>query len=244
MIFGLTFNFSLYIPLVVFSLLVLLFLSYQDIKYREINITALIIFVIISIFYLWIFIFKSNKMLWIDYLFQLVVCFLFLLFIYLLGKISFFTYIGEGDLYTIMALSFTNIFNAFFPLFIFILALFVTLLVPLVLFIYNLFSKNYPFKKYSFFKAVYLMFLGIPLPINKITTFYMPLEKFSKEGDLIKSKIVFKPNIEPEKEIKIIKSFSEKNNISKIWVSPLVPFIFSILLGYIIVLLLFTFCIF
>jgi hypothetical protein len=227
-----------YLPIIIFTLIILFYVTFQDIKYREINIVSLIVLSIVSLIYLGFFIFKKDVSLWYSYFIQLGVTFVFLLVFYILGKISDFVYIGEGDLYTIMALSFTNVFNMYFPMFVFFFALFLTLLIPIFIFLYNLLMKNFP--KYSFFNSIYLMFLGYPLKINKITKFYTPLETFSLEEDKIKSKIIYKPIIEPEKEINLLTKFAKKNNILKIWVSPLIPFIILILLSYILVVFFYT----
>ncbi len=223
----------IYLPVIIFTLIILFYVTFQDIKYREINIVSLIALSIVSLIYLALFIFKKDFSLWYGYFIQLGVTFVFLLIFYILGKISDFIYIGEGDLYTIMALSFTNIFNIYFPMFVFFFALLLTLLIPVFIFFYNLLSKNFP--RHSFFDSIYLMFLGYPLKINQITKFYTPLERFYLEKDKVKSKIIYKPIIEPEKEILSLTKFSKNNNILKIWVSPLVPFIILILLSYILV---------
>ncbi len=223
----------LYVPLIVFTLIILLYVTYQDIKYREINVISLLILAVVSVVYLGIFIFKNNSFLWYNYVLQLIITFLFLFIFYLLGKLSNLTYIGEGDLYIILGISFTNIFDIYFSMFIFISALFLNLLIPIGIFLFNLLSKNYP--KHSFLKSIYLMFLGYPLKLNKITNFYTPLEKYVLEEGILKYKTTIKPNIEPEKELKLLKSFAKKNNISQIWVSPLVPFAILIFLGYVLV---------
>ncbi|MDD4049889.1 MAG: A24 family peptidase C-terminal domain-containing protein [Candidatus ainarchaeum sp.] len=229
----------IYLPIIVFSIVILLYITYQDIKYREINIMSLFFLALFSVIYLALFVFKTDFILWKSYLLQLAVSFIFLLIFYVLGKISYFTYIGEGDLYTIFAISFTNIFDVYFPMFVFFFALILTLLIPICLFFYNLFSRNFP--KYSFFKSMYLMFLGVPLALKKINKFYTPLEKFKIENNKLISNIVFMPNIEPEIEIKKIKLIAKTNNISKIWFSPLIPFIILILISYIFLILLYVF---
>lgn len=229
----------IYLPIIIFSLFILLYITYQDIKYREINIISLIVLSIVSLIYLGIFIFKNNYFLWFNYFIQIGTTFIFLLVFYILGKISSFTYIGEGDLYTILALSFTNIFNIYFPIFIFFFALILTLFVPLSIFVYNLSLKNFP--KYSFFNSFYLMFIGYPLKISKITNFFTPLERYFLIEGKVQSKVVYKPNIEPEKDILKLKNFLKKHNISRVWVSPLIPFIILILLSYILIIVFYFF---
>ena len=228
-----------YLPIIIFTLIILLYIAYQDIKYREINIISLIVLAIVSVTYLGLFIFKKDFSLWQAYFVQIGITFVFVLIFYILGKISSFTYIGEGDLYTILALSFTNIYNALFSMFILFFSLILTLLIPIFIFIYNVYFKNYP--KYSFFRSTYLMFLGYPLKVNRITSFYTPLENFVLKEDKVISKITYRPNIDPESEIISIKKFAKKYNILRVWVSPLIPFVIMILLGYIFVILLYFF---
>lgn len=227
----------IYIPLIIFTAMILTYLTYQDIKYRAINILSLIILAFVSVVYLGFFIFKNNSFLWYNYLYQIIVSFLFLLIFFILGKVSSYAYIGEGDLYILMGLSFTNIFDIYFVMFIFLFSLGLTLLVPVGIFIYNLFLKNFP--KYSFPNSLYLMFLGYPLKLKKINEFYTPLEKyFLKEGKL-ESKLTLRPNIEPKKELLSIKSVAKKNNIKMLWVSPLIPFAVFIFLSYILIVFLY-----
>jgi len=229
----------IFLPIIIFSIIILLHITYQDIRYREINILSLFILALFSVLYLGFFVFKDSFILWKGYLIQLLVTFVFVFIFYILGKISYFTYIGEGDLYTILALAFTNVFDMYFPMFVFFVALVLTLLIPIGLFVYNLLLRNYP--KYSFFKSVYLMFLGIPLSINKVTNFYSPLEKFEIKDDKLVSNIIFMPNIEPDKDIKKIKAIIKDKNILKIWFSPLIPFIILILVSYVLMVLLYVF---
>lgn len=209
-------------------------MTFQDIKYREINIISLIVLSVVSALYLGFFIFKGNGALWIKYITQIVITFVFLLIFFILGKISKFVYIGEGDLYTIMALSFTNTFGVLYTLGIFLLALLITLLIPITFFIYNLIVGNRP--SYRLASSLSLMFLGYPILIKKITDFYTPLEIFKLKGNKLIRKPKFTPNIEPHKELVSLKKIAKLKNIKEIWVSPLVPFIISIVLGYVIML--------
>jgi hypothetical protein len=229
----------IYLPIIIFTIIILTYVSFQDIKYREINIMSLVFLSIVSLIYLGFFVFEKEFLLWKNYFIQIGITFLFVLVFYVLGKISYYTYIGEGDLYTILALSFTNIFNLYFPLFIFFFALLLTLFVPFLIFIYNLVFKNYP--KYKFFPSIYLMFLGYPLNINKLTKFYSPLEKYYLKNNKLHSSIIYKPNVEPDNEINYLKKISKKNNLKYIWVSPLIPFIILIFISYIFVVFLYFF---
>jgi len=222
----------LYIPIIIFTIIILSYMTYQDFKYREINIISLLVLAVFSVIYLWLFIFKSNSFLWNRYLLQLLISFCFVLIFFILGKVSSFVYLGEGDLYTIFAISFTNIFGVSFILFLFLLSLLITLLIPIGIFIYNLINVHRP--NYKFFKSLFLMFLGYPLSIEKINDFYTPLEKLEiVDGKLVKN-IIFKPNIEPHKELDKIKRVARLEKIKKLWVSPLIPFVISILVAYII----------
>ena len=144
-------------------------------------------------------------------------------------------YIGEGDLYTLLALSFTNIFSEFFILSIIIIALLFTLLVPVCLFLYNLFTFNFP--KYKGIKGIITMFLGLKIKVNKLNSFYYSLEKFNVKNNNLSITLRFKPNIEPAKEIKEIKKLSKEYGIKKVWASPLIPFIVSITFAYIVMII-------
>lgn len=229
----------IYLPIIIFTIIILTYVSFQDIKYREINILSLVFLAIVSLIYLGFFVFEKDFLQWKGYFIQIGITFLFVLVFYILGKISSYTYIGEGDLYTILALSFTNIFNLYFPLLILFFALLLTLFVPFLIFIYNLFFKNYP--KYNFFASLYLMFLGYPLNIKKITKFYTPLERYYLKDNKLHSDIIYKPNIDPDVEINNLKKIAKKNEIKSVWVSPLIPFIILIFISYIFIVFIYFF---
>ena len=224
----------LYLPIIILTILTLFYVSYQDIKFREINTIPLIVLSIVSIIYVGFFIFGNNLSLWKGYFIQLIIVFVFLLIFLILGKISKFAYIGEGDLYTIMAISFTNIFSSLFILSLFLISLFVTLCLPIILFIYNLVIFSFP--KHSFFKAVMLMFLGMKKKLTKITDFYTPLEKIRFVNNRVIREVTIKPNIDSHKLIANIKRLSKRKGVTYLWVSPLVPFIIYILIAYLIIL--------
>jgi len=222
-----------YLPIIILTILVLGYISYQDIKFREINIVHLMWLAIFSIIYLGIFVFKLDWNLWKDYLIQLGIVFAFIFIIYLFGRLTKLAYIGEGDLYTILALAFTSIYSSLFIIFVFLFALLFMLGTPILLFFYNLLKGNYP--NYSLSKSIVLMFLGIPKRISNLNEFNTPLEKISYKDNKVVRATQLSPNFDPLSEINKLKAFSKAHNIKYIWVSPLLPFILLILLSYLFV---------
>jgi len=192
--------------------------------------------VLFSVIYLGLFVFRSNLVLWKFYAYQIIIVFVFVLIFYVLGRLTKLAYIGEGDLYTIFAISFTNIFSSMFVIFVFLIALFFMLGIPIIIFFYNLFSGNYP--KYPFFKSIILMFFGYPKRIEKLSNFNTPLENIFFKNKKIQREIRFIPNFEPKKEISLLKALSREHKIKYVWVSPLVPFILLIFFSYIFVVIL------
>jgi hypothetical protein len=77
------------------------------------------------------------------------------------------------------------------------------------------------------------MFLGYPLKISKLNSFFTPLETFDIKNNKLIRHARIKPIIEPKKEIIHIKKIAYIKKIKTIWVSPLIPFIFSIIIAYI-----------
>jgi archaeal preflagellin peptidase FlaK len=227
----------LLLPLIIACFVFLIYYGYRDLKCREINIFPLILFCIFSIIYLGIFIFKNNMLLWKMYIFQITICFIFVLIIYFIGRLSSFAYIGEGDLYIILMIAFSCGFGVLLPEIIFLISLFLMLLIPIYLFIKNLFSKNIP--KYSFFKSIIIMLLGTFKNIDKINDFYTPLETLKIKNNKLIRNINLKPNFDSEKELESIRKIAKLKNIKKIWVSPLVPFIIPIIISYVITIILF-----
>jgi len=229
-----------YLPIILLTILVLSYISYQDIKFREINIVYLIGLAILSILYLGIFVFKLDWMLWKEYFIQIGIVFGFILIIYLFGRLTKLAYIGEGDLYTIIALAFTSMYSPLFIIFVFFFALLFMLGVPILLFFYNISRRNFP--TYPFFKSVLLMFLGTPKKISNLNEFNTPLERISYKNKKIVRETQFSPNFDPLSEINKLKNFSKEYSIKYIWVSPLLPFVLLILLSYIFsILILFIF---
>jgi len=221
----------IYLPIVILTILLLVYISYQDIKSREINISYLILLAVLSIIYLGIFIFKFDFILWKNYFIQIAVVFVFMLVIYLIGRLTKFAYLGEGDIYTIIALAFTSIFSYLFVIFVFLFALLFMLGIPILLFFYNKFKGNYP--SYSLFTSIALMFFGIPKKISTLNSFNTPLEKICYKNGKIIRVAKFAPNFDPVLEITKLKLFSKKHNLKYVWVSPLLPFVLLILVAYI-----------
>ncbi len=229
-----------YLPIIILTILLLGYVSYQDIKSREINITYLILLAILSLFYLGIFVFQFNFGLWKSYFIQIAIVFGFVLIIYLIGRLTKLAYLGEGDLYTIVALAFTSMYSYLFVIVVFLFALLFMLGIPILLFFYNKFRGYYP--SYPLFKSICLMFLGTPKKISSLNEFNTPLEKISYRNGRIVRETKFIPNFNPLLEINRLKKFSKQHHIKYVWVSPLLPFILLILLSYIFtVIILFVF---
>jgi hypothetical protein len=222
---------NIFLPLFFLGITCLIYLGYQDIKTREINVLPIYILSgigLISFLYFG----RINGYLHF-YLLQIAITFIFLVVIYFLGKFTVYAYIGEGDLLAIMMISFVSGISILFAPFVFIVSMFLMLILPMFFFSYNLIKGNFP--KKSFGESLILMFLGFPKAIKELDYFYTPLEKFQIiEGKII-SKTMIKPDCSPDKQIDELKKFSEKYKITKVWVSPLIPFILTIVLGYIIV---------
>jgi len=224
-------------PLIIICFIFLIYYGYKDLKFREINILPLIFFSLFSIIYQGLFIFKDNLFLWKMYGLQIAISLIFVLIIYFLGRISTFAYIGEGDLYIILMISFSCGFVVLFSEIIFLIALILMLFIPIYLFIKNLIFRNIP--QYSFFKSIIIMFLGTPKDITKINSFYTPLETLKLKDNKIIRNIDITPNFDSEKELTNIKIISQSKKIGKIWVSPLIPFIIPIIISYVITIILF-----
>jgi hypothetical protein len=224
-----------YLPIIILTVLVLGYIAYQDMRAREINIVYLIVLALISIIYLGSFVFKLDFGLWKNYLIQIAIVLVFVLIFFILGKITKFAYIGEGDLYTVLALSFTNIYSSLFVIFVFLIALLFMLGIPIFLFIYNLIRGNYP--RYNVFQSIGLMLLGTPKKISDLDEFDTPLEEITYKDNKIIKHPKFSPNFNPINELRKIKELSREHEIKYIWVSPLLPFVLLILLSYIFIIL-------
>ncbi len=220
------------LPLFVITILLLAYYVYQDMKYREINILPIFVISLFSVIYLLIFVFRDNVLLWTQYFTQIIFTFVFILIIFLFGKITKFAYIGEGDLLIVMLIAFTSSFVFAFSQLVFLLALFLMLLIPMFFLVYNLINKNYP--EYNLINNFLLMLLGTKKKINKITDFYTPLELLKYKNDKIVKELQLTPNCSPKEQIEEITMLAKKTNIKEIWVSPLIPFIIALAVSYVI----------
>lgn len=216
-------------PIFVFTFLLLVYLVYEDIKTREINIIPVLVLSVIGLLYNLYFGFLYGF--WKMYLLQLFVAIIFVVIIYILGKVTVYAYIGEGDLFVLLMLSFTTGYSLIFSEIVFILALFLTLLVPFILFIYNLFKKNY--NDYLFKKNFLILFLGYPINVSKLNDKFTSLENYVIYNKKLQRKITLIPKCNSEEEIQFIKNLAKENKIKKIWVSPLIPFILPLCLAYV-----------
>lgn len=216
-------------PMIFLTIVCLFYLVYEDLKTREINIIP--VYFLSGIGFIYNIVFGYIYNFWKLYVLQLMIAIFFLLIIYVLGKITVYAYIGEGDLLTILMISLTSGYAVLFSEFVFLLALLFMLFVPIIFFFFNLFNKNHliNLKKNQF----YIIFLGFPMSVSKINNLFTPLERYYIEGKKIKQEFSLKPDCEPEEQIKKLNSIFEKNPKKKIWVSPLIPFIWPIFIAYI-----------
>jgi len=224
-------NYLYAIPLL--GMIVLIYSAVQDVRFRKINILPIILLSLLSVVVASIS-YWQDKLHLLAYFQQIILSFILVAVLYILGRITSYLYIGEGDLYVLMMISFSNVvFLSFsFVLFVFLLSLLITAVIPFVQLFYNLVSGNWPC--YKFPQNIVLMFLGVPMYVSKITDKYTPLERFSiVKGRLIRH-INLSPNTEPDREIKNLIEIANKKALKKIWVSPLHPLIVSILIAYIV----------
>lgn len=221
----------IFFPMFFIGLICFIILGYQDLKHREINIVPLLIISVIGFIY-YVFFGWIKGFLYL-YILQIVISFVFLTVIYLLGKITVYAYIGEGDLIVLMAMSFVSGISVIFTGFVFLLSTVLTLLFPIVFLIYNTIKGNYPNKPLG--ESIILMCFGFPKNINNLSNFYTPLEEYKFVNNQVISKTTIKPNSSPELQIYELKKFSKRYNIEKIWVSPLVPFVLLLIISYVIV---------
>lgn len=224
-------------PMIFITIVSLIYFVYDDLKTREVNVAF--IFLIAGIGFLYNlyfgFIYNFLKI----YLLQLLIVIVFLLIIYIAGKITIYAYIGEGDLWTLFMISCTCGYAVLFSEFILLFSLAFMFFIPLVFFIYNVCKKNYPDKILK--EKIWLMFLGFPKNISKINNFFTPLEEFKIVNGKLESKMILKPDCDPKIILSKLKEFSEIYKIKKVWVSPLIPFVWPILIAYIFVLFLMLF---
>jgi len=221
----------IFLPMFFLGLICLIYLGYQDLRSREINIVPLLILSAIGFIY-FVFFGLTKGFLYM-YILQIAITFAFLTIIYVLGKFTIYAYIGEGDLLAIMAISLICGISVLFASFIFLTATVLTLFLPISFLIYNLILGNIP--KKPFFESLALMCFGFPKKINKINNFYTPLESYKFRKNKIISITIIKPNCSPEKQIYDLRKFAKEYNIEKVWVSPLIPFIITLTIAYAII---------
>lgn len=102
---------------------------------------------------------------------------------------------------------------------VFINALFLFLFIPIALLLYNIFKKNIAFPH---------VFLGYKLSIEKAKEdFVWPMEQIDEDG---KKQFIYMP-----KEYEIDEELEKfvKNGYKEIWVTPKIPFMIPLLIGYI-----------
>lgn len=221
----------IFFPMFFLGLICFIILGYQDLKHREINIVPLLIISAIGFVY-YVFFGIINGFLYM-YILQIIISFVFLAVIYLLGKITVYAYIGEGDLLVLMSMSFVSGISVIFTGLVFLLSTVLTLLFPILFLIYNTIIGNYPNKPLG--ESLVLMCFGFPKDIDKLSNFYTPLEEYKFVNNKVISKTTIKPNASPELQIYELKKFSKRHNIDKIWVSPLVPFVLILIISYVII---------
>lgn len=222
---------NIFIPMFFLGLICFIYLGYQDIKSREINILPLL--VISAIGFIYFLFFGLTKGFFYMYILQVAISFAFLTIIFVLGKFTVYAYIGEGDLLALMTMSFVSGVSILFMALVFLISTVLTLFFPILFFIFNIIKGNFP--KRSFGENLILMSFGFPKKISKITNFYTPLEEYKFVKNKVISKTIIKPNCSPEKQICELKKFARAHNIEEIWVSPLVPFIIILTIAYVIV---------
>lgn len=220
-----------FLPMFFLGLICLIFLGYQDIKTREINIVPLLIISVIGFVYN-VFFGIAKGFLYL-YILQIAISFAFLTIIYMLGKITVYAYIGEGDLIALMAMSFVSGISVLFTAFVFLLSTVLTLFFPVLFLIYNIIKGNYPNKPLG--ESLILMSFGFPKDVDSLTNFYTPLEEYKLVDNKVVSKITIRPNCSPEQQIYELKKFSTQHKIEKVWVSPLVPFVLILIISYVVI---------
>lgn len=221
----------LFFPMFFIGLICFIYLGYQDIKSREINIIPLLIISAIGFIY-FIFFGLTNGFLYM-YILQIAISFAFLTIIFVLGKFTVYAYIGEGDLLALMTMSLICGISVLFTALVFLMSTVLTLLFPIFFLIYNTIKGNFP--KRTFGESIILMSFGFPKKVSQINNFYTPLEEYKIKQNKVISKITLKPNCSPEKQINYLKKFAKAHNIQKIWVSPLIPFIIILTIAYVII---------
>jgi preflagellin peptidase FlaK len=209
----------------ILGILILLYASYTDIKTRTVSNKLWIIMILAGIIILVIQLFISKIINFYSLLFIPIMILLFYFFF------QFRLLFGGADAKAIMSLTlltpFTPIFFIFpinvpimpFPWVIFSNSILIFIFIPLILFFYNLYKKELEFP---------FCFLGYKHDIKNIKNkFVWPLEKITNG----KKKLNYIPQEWHQNEIF---ELYEKKGISKIWVTPKIPFMIPLLIGFII----------
>lgn len=203
--------------------LILLYASYSDFKTRTASNVLWIIMIIIGIFLLIIqFIFNGIE----NILNIIFIPILIIIFYFLFQLLPFF---GGADVKALMSLAILVPFEptiALFPMWNSIMpfawiilsnSIFIYLIIPISLLFYNISKKNLEFPN---------CFLGYKMDLNKAKDrFVWPLEKIVNG----KRKISY---FSMNKEVNDIYDTFEEKGFLKIWVTPKVPFMIPLLVGF------------
>ncbi len=219
-------NFIIDIVRILTGLIILSYASYSDIKTRLASNILWLVMGIIGIVLIVIQFFTIG----FDNIYQLAFIPIIIIIMYVFFQMR--LIFGGADAKAIMALAILvpvqpMIFS--FPLWsksimpytwvIFTNSLILFLFIPISLFGYNLIKRNIEFPH---------LFMGYKMDINKAKkSFIWPLERI-KDG---KRKFYYMPKeFDSEKELKLF----EKEGIKEIWVTPKVPFMIPLLVGFIV----------
>jgi preflagellin peptidase FlaK len=203
--------------------LILLYASYTDFKTRTASNVLWIIMIIIGFFLLFIQFLLNG----IENILNIVfIPILIIIFYFLFQLLPFF---GGADAKALISLAILVPFEptiAIFPMWNSIMpfawiilsnSVFIYLVIPFSLYLYNIAKKNFDFPN---------CFLGYKIDLNMAKDkFVWPLEKF-EDG---KRKISY---FSMNKNVKDIYDKFEENGISKIWVTPKIPFMIPLLVGF------------
>lgn len=159
----------------------------------------------------------------------------FITIIHLLGKINKALYIGDADLKALLFIS-LSMNNAIETIQVFVLALAISLLLPVKIALKNLIKKEkMPGKGIT---KIVLFFIAERKKITELNEFESPLEEIKiikiKGKYKEKRRIQLIPLIEPRKKIMELKKLVKKGKIkNNIVTTPLLPFILFIFIAYV-----------
>ncbi|MCD6230111.1 MAG: prepilin peptidase [Candidatus Diapherotrites archaeon] len=217
---------------VAFTVLMLAVASVFDFKFREVPdkvwVIAVAVGLLLSLASLKVEVMQA-------FVFSAGLVFVFVFVLHKAGEIFPILYIGGGDLKALVAVASLNQFaspaqTVYFSLSVFVNALLLSAVaVPVCVFAWNLFRANKP-------QNPLFYFIGYPVKISSIkcNSFVSPLEKVSFDGKG-KRQVDLVPNVDPDDEFERLKKLvAEKKIKDLVWVTPLPPFMFALLAGYII----------